>query len=144
MSGDDKTELDQGTLLTPDNAIDTTHRHDQAEGDVPQPERTRCGPASSSTRGCCCGTERNVLTVPSRAVQHGPDSLYVYVVKPNSTVAAAGRWRSHGRRHVMVITKGLEDGQTVVTDGQSRLQEGTRVAANDAAQQAARRPKPGG
>ena len=37
LRGDDKTELDQGTLLTADNAIDTTHRHDQAEGDLPEP-----------------------------------------------------------------------------------------------------------
>ena len=40
------------TLLTPDNAIDPTHRHDQAEGDVPERRPTSSGPASSSTRGC--------------------------------------------------------------------------------------------
>ena len=37
-------ELAQGTLLTPDNAIDTSDRHDQAEGHLPQPRRTRLWP----------------------------------------------------------------------------------------------------
>ena len=31
-------------------------------------------------------TERQVVAVPAQAVQHGQDSLYVYVVKPDSTV----------------------------------------------------------
>ena len=43
---------------------------------------------------------------------------------------------------VAVIAKGLTEGQQVVTDGQSRLQAGTRVAVQDAAQQAAAPAKP--
>ncbi len=34
--------------------------------------------------------------------------------------------------HWPSIAKGLTEGQAVVTDGQSRLQAGTKVAANDA------------
>ena len=44
-AGDDSTELDQGTLLTPDNTIDHHHRHDPAEGDIPQcPEQAVARP----------------------------------------------------------------------------------------------------
>ena len=44
-----------------------------------------------------------------------------------------------------VIAKGLEEGQLVVTDGQSRLQNGTRVSIiSDAQKQAANPPKEGG
>ena len=56
--------------------------------------------------------------------------------------AAAGRGRSDDVDTVIVITKGLDEGQTVVTDGQSRLQDGTKVAVNDASQQAAAPAKP--
>ena len=37
-----------------------------------------------------------------------------------------------------MIAKGLSEGQQVVTDGQSRLQTGTKVAVQDAAQQCRR------
>jgi multidrug efflux pump subunit AcrA (membrane-fusion protein) len=39
--------------------------------------------------------------------------------------------RDDGRQ--AVVTAGVEEGQTVVTDGQSRLQSGSRVAVNDGA-----------
>jgi hypothetical protein len=45
---------------------------------------------------------------------------------------------------VAVIGKGLGDDQTVVIDGQSRLQQGTKVAVSDASKQAAAPAKPGG
>ena len=70
--------------------------------------------------------------MPSVAVQHGPNGLYVYVVKPDSTVARQDVEVARDNGTVSVITKGLDDDQVVVTDGQSRLQQGTRVAANDA------------
>ena len=75
--------------------------------------------------------------MPSVAVQHGPNGLYVYVVKPDSTVARQDVEVARDNGTVSVITKGLDDDQVVVTDGQSRLQQGTRVAANDAVRQAA-------
>jgi membrane fusion protein, multidrug efflux system len=70
--------------------------------------------------------------VPSRAVQHGQDTLYVYVVKPDSTVERQSVV-AQDRGPVMVITQGLEAGQAIVLDGQSRLQNGTLVTATTAA-----------
>jgi len=69
--------------------------------------------------------------VPAQAVQHGQDSLYVYVVKPDSTVHRQ-LVVAEDRGPVMVITKGLDAGQAIVLDGQSRLQDGTLVAATTA------------
>ena len=56
LSSDDKAQLAQGTLLTPDNAIDTTTGHDPAEGDLPEPGRqavagpVRRGPIAAAHR----------------------------------------------------------------------------------------------
>ena len=36
-------------------------------------------------------TEHNVLTVPSGALQRGPEGYYAYIVKPDSTVEATDR-----------------------------------------------------
>ncbi len=73
-------------------------------------------------------TEHQVVAVPAQAVQHAQDSLYVYVVKPDSTVQRQ-TVTAEDRGTVMVITKGLDAGQAIVLDGQSRLQDGTLVAA---------------
>ena len=69
--------------------------------------------------------------MPTQAVQHGQDSLYVYVVKPDSTVQRQ-TVVAEDRGPVMVITKGLEAGQAIVVDGQSRLQDGMLVTATAA------------
>ena len=85
MSGDDNQELAQGTLLTPDNAIDTTTGTIRLKATFANQEHS-CGRANSSARDCCCAPSARLSRVPAHAVQHGQDSLYVYVVKPNSTV----------------------------------------------------------
>ncbi len=90
------------------------------------------------------GTERNALTVPSIAVQHGPSGLYVYIVKPDSTVSRQDVEVARDNGTVAVISRGLEDDEVVVTDGQSRLQQGTRVVVSDASRQAATPARAGG
>ena len=86
FAADDKTELDQGALLTPDNTIDASTGTIKLKATFPNPNNT-LWPGQFVNARLLVGTERNVLTVPSVAVQHGPTGLYVYVVKPDSTVA---------------------------------------------------------
>jgi multidrug efflux system membrane fusion protein len=143
LSPNGMTELDQGTLLTPDNSIDTSTGTIKLKAVFPNPNNA-LWPGQFVNARLLMGTERNVLTVPSTAVQHGPAGLYVYVVKPDSTVARQDVDVVRENGTVSVIAKGLEDDQVVVTDGQSRLQQGTRVAANDAKQQAVTSAKNGG
>jgi membrane fusion protein, multidrug efflux system len=143
LSPDGRTELDQGTLLTPDNSIDASTGTIKLKAVFPNPNNA-LWPGQFVNARLLMGTERNVLTVPSTAVQHGPAGLYVYVVKPDSTVARQDVDVARENGTVSVIAKGLEDDAAVVTDGQSRLQQGSRVAANDARQQAATPAKNGG
>ena len=75
------------------------------------------------------GTLMNVLTVPSVAVQHGPNGLFVYVVNPDQTVAVRPVEITQDDGKFAVVTKGLDEKVPVVTNGQSRLQNGTRVVA---------------
>jgi multidrug efflux system membrane fusion protein len=143
LSSDGRTELDQGTLLTPDNAIDPTTGTIKLKATFPNPNNT-LWPGQFVNARLLIGAERNVLTVPSVAVQHGPAGLYVYTVRPDSTVARQDVEVERDNGTVAVIAKGLGEDAVVVTDGQSRLQQGTRVAANDAAKQAATPVKNGG
>jgi multidrug efflux system membrane fusion protein len=129
-SGEDNRELAQGTLLTPDNAIDTSTGTIRLKATFAN-EQNRLWPGQFVEARLLLRTEKQVVAVPAQAVQHGQDSLYVYVVKPDSTVHRQ-LVVAEDRGPVMVITKGLDAGQAIVLDGQSRLQDGTLVAATTA------------
>ena len=132
FAGNDATELARGELLTPDNTIDQSTGTIRMKA-VFSNQRNQLWPGQFVNAHLLLTTEPNVLTVPSVAVQHGPAGLYVYVVDANSTVARHDVQveRDDGKR--AVIATGLRDGQTVVTNGQSRLQNGSRVVARSAA-----------
>jgi membrane fusion protein, multidrug efflux system len=133
-SGDDNQQLAAGTLLTPDNAIDTTTGTIRLKATFANDEN-KLWPGQFVDARLLLRTEHQVIAVPARAVQHGQDNLYVYIVKPDSTVRRQPVV-AMDRGPVMVITKGLDAGQTIVVDGQSRLQEGMLVAGTAAPAQA--------
>ena len=126
-SGEDNRELAQGTLLTPDNAIDATTGTIRLKATFPN-EENRLWPGQFVEARLLLRTEHQVVAVPTQAVQHGQGGLYVYIVKPDSTVQRQ-TVVAEDRGPVMVITKGLDAGQAIVLDGQSRLQDGMLVAA---------------
>jgi multidrug efflux system membrane fusion protein len=72
---------------------------------------------------------KNATLVPNDAVQSGQNGPYVFVVKPDNTLDL--RLVTPGQRQdgeLLVITKGLKPGETVVTAGQLQLAPGTKVA----------------
>jgi len=132
LAGNARAELDRGSLLTPDNAIDPSTGTIRMKAVFPN-LRNQLWPGQFVNAQLLLRTDTNVLTVPSVAVQHGPDGLYVYVVTTNSTVSRRDVQVAHDDGTLAVIGKGLQDGQVVVTNGQSRLQDGTRVAIGEKA-----------
>jgi multidrug efflux system membrane fusion protein len=143
-SSDDKTELDHGTLLTIDNTIDSTTGTIKLKATFPN-ANYQLWPGQFVNPRLLIGTSAGALTVPSAAVRHGQDMLFVYVVKPDQTVARTAVEIGHDDGVTSVVTKGLEEGQLAVTDGQSRLQNGTRVSiTNGAPKEAANPPRQGG
>lgn len=130
-ASDDKTLLDRGTLLTPDNAIDPNTGTIKLKALFPNPTN-KLWPGQFINARLLVDTRANALTVPSHAIQHGPNGLYVYLVNPDATVARQPVEVSNDDGSVAVIAQGLADTAVVVTDGQSRLQAGMRVAASEA------------
>ena len=84
------------------------------------------GPVRARQR-CALTTLPHAIVVPRQAVQTGQDGQFVFVVKDDSTVEQ--RPVTVGQRvdDDVVIEKGLKPGETVVTEGQLRLEPGTRV-----------------
>jgi membrane fusion protein, multidrug efflux system len=126
-SGDEKTQLDPGTLLTPDNAIDQSTGTIKLKAIFANPQDA-LWPGQFIEARLLLRTEHNVLTLPNEAVQHGPDGLYVYAVNRDSTVRRE-TVEAETEGDVSIIREGLQAGQEVVLRGQSRLDNGTRIVA---------------
>ncbi len=70
----------------------------------------------------------NAVTVPLPAVQHGPEGTFVFIVKPDQTVAQQAVTVSYQNSDLAVLSQGLKGGENIVLTGQSRLEPGSRVA----------------
>ena len=71
----------------------------------------------------------NVTLIPSAAIQHSPQSAFVYVVKPDQTVEVRNVEIRLSEGDETAIAKGLKPTEVVVTDGVDKLQPGAKVTA---------------
>ncbi|MBV9555222.1 MAG: efflux RND transporter periplasmic adaptor subunit, partial [Alphaproteobacteria bacterium] len=78
-------------------------------------------------------TVKDGVTVPSAAVQMGPNGAFAYVVKDDSTVENRAVTVVHVESNIALIGNGLQAGDRVVVSGQNRLYPGARVALQDGA-----------
>jgi multidrug efflux system membrane fusion protein len=118
--------LATGTLLTPNNTMDTTTGTISLKATFANDD-DHLWPGEFVDARVQVDVLRKAVTVPVLAVQHGPDGLFVYVVKPDQTVEQVNVQVSYQDGDRSVVSKGLSGGETVVTSGQSRLAPGTRV-----------------
>ncbi len=121
--------LDHGTLRTIDNTIDPATGTIRLKAIFRNPTEV-LWPGAFVNAKVLLTTLRNVLTLPARAVQHGPEGLYVYVVRPDRTVLREAVKQVAEQGDIAVIAGGPAEGTKVVLAGQSRLQNGTRVAVS--------------
>jgi multidrug efflux system membrane fusion protein len=70
---------------------------------------------------------RDALALPVTAVQHGPDGPFVFVVGQNHIVQKRPIRVSLLSKTTAIVDDGLQSGETVVTEGQYRIQNGTFV-----------------
>jgi multidrug efflux system membrane fusion protein len=123
--------LATGTLMTPNNAIDTTTGTISLKAQFPN-DNDHLWPGQFVDAHLEVETLHNALTVPAIAVEHGPDGLYVFVVKPDDTIQQVPVTTGYQSNGVTVVTKGLSPQETVVVSGQSRLAPGTKVKTSPA------------
>jgi multidrug efflux system membrane fusion protein len=118
----------QGQLEVVDNTVDQTTGTVRLKAVFPNTDGV-LWPGEHLNVALLLRTDRGVVTVPSAAVQRGPDGAFVYVVKPDQTVAMQAVQVARFADDRAVIASGLAAGTAVVVDGQYRLSQGTRVAA---------------
>lgn len=125
-SRDDSTKLASGKLLTIDNQIDQTTGTGKLKA-VFSNEDSALWPNQFVNIHMLLDTDKNATVVPSAAVLQGPQGSYVYVVKPDNTVEARLVTPSISQGTLTAIASGLAPNETVVTDGQDKLQDKSHV-----------------
>jgi membrane fusion protein, multidrug efflux system len=124
LSSDGQRSLAKGELSFLDNAIDeasgtlrlkATFRNDEGA----------LWPGLSVTTRLLTRTEPNAVSIDENAIQHGPDGLFVYVVKPDNKAEMRKVRVSANENGRALVAEGLRPDETVVTDGQYRVQPDT-------------------
>jgi len=126
LDTDHETVLDQGTLLTLSNLIDTATGTIALKGTFPN-ATLRLWPGQFINVRALLGYEHGVVTVPSQAIQIGPDSSFVYVISQNQTAQQRDVRTGATVNGVTVIAEGVQPGERVVTQGQFKLVNGAHV-----------------
>ncbi|HUD71895.1 MAG TPA: efflux RND transporter periplasmic adaptor subunit [Dongiaceae bacterium] len=116
-----------GKLTFIDNAVDRATGTLRLKATFPNVDRG-LWPGEFVEVGLRMETRRGAVLVPTRAVQTGQQGAFVFVVGADDTVAARAVVTGPLLDASTVIEKGVAAGDRVVTDGQLRLVEGTKVA----------------
>lgn len=121
-----------GDLAFIDNAVDTTTGTIRLRGQF-QNKGRNLWPGQFANVTLQLTTRRGTVVVPNQAVQTGQDGTFVYVVGDGGTVDFRPVKVGPRVDLDMVIEEGLRPGEIVVTEGQLRLQPGSRVQTREAA-----------
>lgn len=139
FTSDNVTELGTGELATTDNTIDSTTGTIRLKAVFPNQEN-HLWPGQFVNAQLQIAVDKSVLTVPSIAVQRSQTGLYVYLAKPDHTVAVTPVAIGHDDGTTAIITKGLQEGASVVVNGMSRLSNGMHYAPTSDAGSGAKQP----
>jgi membrane fusion protein, multidrug efflux system len=131
FSRDDQTKLATGKLLTIDNQIDPTTGTAKLKA-VFDNKDNQLWPNQFVNSNLLLETRKNSTVVPTAAILRGPQGTFVYAVKPDNTVEDLPVTVSLTQGDVTIVGSGLNPGDTVVTDGQDKLQRGSRIAVRGA------------
>ncbi len=141
LSRDGGTELDHGTLTLIDNEIDQTTGTARLKAVFANAHNT-LWPGQYVNARVLVRTDQNALTLPTAAVQLGPNGPFTYVVKADSTVEVRQLKIGDESGGMTIIKGGLTLNERVVTSNQYRLQAGAHVRVNaiDASTRGAKTP----
>jgi len=127
--------LGTGDLVVVDNRVDPSTATVQLKARFPNADR-RLWPGQLLNVRLTLQTVRNVLALPTVAVNQGPKGPYAYVVKDDRAVIAPVEVDIR-QDEITVVRSGVEAGDTVVIEGQGSLRPGAKVAVRHPAESVA-------
>ncbi|HKU27208.1 MAG TPA: MdtA/MuxA family multidrug efflux RND transporter periplasmic adaptor subunit [Candidatus Sulfotelmatobacter sp.] len=126
FSRDDQTKLATGKLLTIDNQIDPSTGTAKLKA-VFDNRESKLWPNQFVNADLLVEMRKNSTVVPTAAIQRGPQGTFVYTVNPDKTVEDKMVTVALTQGDTTVVSSGVNPGDTVVTDGQDKLQRGSRI-----------------
>lgn len=123
---DNTTKIATGKLLTIDNQIDTTTGTYKLKAEFDNPGNDLF-PNQFVNVHLLVDTKKDIVLVPTPAILRGPQGTYVFAVGSDNTVKVRNVTIAETVNNTTGVTSGLNPGDVVVTDGQDKLQEGSKV-----------------
>jgi len=138
----DSGAAEEGSVAFVDNAIDpsTGNIHLRAAFTNSQ---NRLWPGLYVNIVLTLSEQAGAIVVPAQAVLQGNMGSFVYVVRPDKRVEPRTIVPIRTIQGETVIEKGLQSGETIVTDGQARLEPNARVEIKSSTSDAAPADPPG-
>jgi multidrug efflux system membrane fusion protein len=117
---------EEGFISFVDNTVDSTTGMIKLKGTFANKQR-RLWPGQFVNVVMTLTEDPNAIVIPSQAIQVGQQGQYVFVVKSDQTVESRPIVSGLTLNNETVIRKGLNSGETIVTNGQLRLFPGAKI-----------------
>jgi len=116
----------EGRLTFIDNGVDTTTGMLKLKGTFQNGDR-RLWPGEFVDVALVLSTQKNVVVVPTKAIQTGQQGEYVYVVRTDSTAESRPVRTAGAYQNLTLISDGLKTGEQVIVNGQLRVAPNAKV-----------------
>jgi membrane fusion protein, multidrug efflux system len=123
---DNTSKIATGKLLTIDNQIDPTTGTYKLKSIFNNGDNSLF-PNQFVNVHLLVDTKKNVVIVPTAAILRGSQGIYVFAVGANNTVKVLNITVAESNGNITGVASGLSAGDVVVTDGQDKLQDGSKV-----------------
>jgi multidrug efflux system membrane fusion protein len=127
LDADGKTGIDRGTLQVVDNQVDQTTGTVRMKAEFANAD-LQLWPGQFVNVRVLIETLKQVVVIPTPAVQRGPNGTFAYVVQEDQRVALRPITAGLQTETAAVISKGINPTERVVTTGFARLKDGARVS----------------
>jgi len=136
LRSDNNAVIDRGTLTVVDNQVDPTTGTVKLKAEFPN-ANLPLWPGQFVNVQLLIDTLKQVVVIPTGAVQRGPDGTFVYVIKDDNTSTMRPIQVTKQDETQTVVKSGVQPPEKVVTTGFARLTDGAKVSIGGAAAPAA-------
>jgi multidrug efflux system membrane fusion protein len=126
---DDGAVIDTGTLTVVDNQVDSSTGTVKLKAEFPNAS-LQLWPGQFANVRLLIDTLKQVVVIPTGAVQRGPTGTFVYVVKDDNSATIRPIVVQKQDETQTVIKSGVTPPERVVTTGFARLTEGAKVTVS--------------
>jgi multidrug efflux system membrane fusion protein len=126
LGDDNRTVIDRGALTVIDNQVDQTTGTVKLKAEFPNAD-LQIWPGQFVNVKLLVDTLRQVIVVPTAAVQRGPNGTFAYVIEDDNTAEVRPVTIAQQDDVQAVIADGIADGERVITTAFSQLTDGAKI-----------------